>query len=231
MHLITCTTTQATQPTATVSGTAGWFQPGNIATNLPATQVTYDWLNTIQAEIGNVITNATGGNTTLSLTNDGQLLTAIKLIVSNAVGAIQAVPVGSIHNMAMATVPTGYLYCDGTAVSRSTYSNLFSAIGTTYGVGNGTTTFNLPDFRGVFLRGLDSGRGLDPSRAIGTYQADNLGSHTHTVTMCYYDNHKAGGGGGDNGTTGYWNYTNTTAATGGAETAPKNVAVYTVIKY
>lgn len=55
----------------------------------------------------------------------------------------------------------GYLLCDGSAVSRVNYPRLYSRIGTTYGVGNGSTTFNLPDLRGEFMRGFDNGRGVD----------------------------------------------------------------------
>ena len=59
---------------------------------------------------------------------------------------------GMIAPFAMSTAPSGWLTCDGSAVSRSTHSNLFSAIGTTWGTGDGSTTFNVPDLRGAFLR-------------------------------------------------------------------------------
>jgi hypothetical protein len=57
---------------------------------------------------------------------------------------------------------------------------LFSVIGTTYGVGDSLTTFAVPDLRGVFVRGFDNGRGLDPLRAFGTQQADAFKSHNHS---------------------------------------------------
>lgn len=79
-------------------------------------------------------------------------------------------PAGSIISFAGATSPDGFLICDGSAVSRTAYANLFAVIGTTYGAGNGTTTFNLPDLRGEFIRGADAGRGVDPGRALGTNQ-------------------------------------------------------------
>ena len=69
--------------------------------------------------------------------------------------------VGMVAAFAANSAPTGWLAADGSAVSRTTYARLFSRIGTIYGSGNGTTTFNLPDGRGVFLRGFDAGRGLD----------------------------------------------------------------------
>lgn len=93
-----------------------------------------------------------------------------------------AMPTGAMLHYAgpIATAPAGFLFCNGAAVSRTTYNLLFTAIGTTYGAGDGSTTFNIPDARGVFLRGLDNGRGLDPSRALGTFQSSANLSHTHT---------------------------------------------------
>lgn len=78
--------------------------------------------------------------------------------------------VGFIKPFAGNTVPDGYLYCDGSAVSRTTYSELFAAIGTLYGAGDGSTTFNVPDLRGYFLRG-DGGTN---SAALGTAQTDAI---------------------------------------------------------
>ena len=82
--------------------------------------------------------------------------------------------VGSVAFFAFATAPTGWLKCNGAAVSRSTYSALFTAMGTLYGVGDGSTTFNLPDLRGEFIRGFDDSRGVDSGRAIGTAQLDQM---------------------------------------------------------
>lgn len=83
-------------------------------------------------------------------------------------------PAGAIMTFAMSAAPTGWLYCNGQAVNRSTYSALFSAIGTTYGIGNGTTTFNLPDMRGEFVRGWDDGRGIDSGRTFGSTQKGTI---------------------------------------------------------
>lgn len=82
----------------------------------------------------------------------------------------QGNPAGAVITFAGATPPSGYLECDGSAVSRSTYAKLFSVIGETYGVGDGSTTFNLPDLRGEFIRGYDSGRGVDSGRTLGSWQ-------------------------------------------------------------
>ncbi len=71
------------------------------------------------------------------------------------------VPAGTVSAFAGASAPNGYLLCDGGAISRSIYSDLFASLGITYGAGDGSTTFNIPDLRGEFLRGLDAGRGVD----------------------------------------------------------------------
>lgn len=76
-------------------------------------------------------------------------------------------PVGVIQLYSGATAPTGWMLCDGTAISRTTYSALFAVTSTTYGVGNGTTTFNLPDLRGRAPIGAGTGSGLT-ARTRGT---------------------------------------------------------------
>lgn len=89
---------------------------------------------------------------------------------------------GMVCYFAQSTPPPGYLKRNGAAVSRTTYARLFAKIGTTYGAGDGSTTFNLPDGRGVFDRGWDEGRGLDPGRTIGSFQESANLSHAHGVT-------------------------------------------------
>ena len=97
-------------------------------------------------------------------------------------GASDPTPAGTIIYSARSTAPTGYLKANGAAVSRTTYATLFAAIGTTYGAGNGSTTFNVPDLRGEFIRSLDDGRGVDSGRTLGSTQTDQNKSHTHTAT-------------------------------------------------
>lgn len=93
-----------------------------------------------------------------------------------------AQPAGILQSRLSSTVPADELECDGSAVSRTTYAALFAAIGDTYGVGDGSTTFNLPDLRGQFLRGYDHGAGTDPDAASrtdsgdGTTTGDNVGT-------------------------------------------------------
>jgi len=151
-------------------------------------------------------------------------------------------PAGTVISHAGSTAPTGYISCDGSAIARSTYSTLFAAIGTTWGSGNGTTTFNIPDLRGYFLRGSGtSSRDPDSPRAVGSAQAEAFLSHTHTDSghthgYSAYDSVRNADGSGSpfrnnavSATTsiGYANL----QATGGAETRPDNVAVLYCIKF
>jgi microcystin-dependent protein len=92
------------------------------------------------------------------------------------------VPAGAVMHFAMITPPTGWLKANGTAVSRTTYAALFAAIGTTFGVGDGSTTFGLPDLRGEFVRGFDDGRTVDNGRVFGSAQLGGVESHTHAVS-------------------------------------------------
>jgi hypothetical protein len=92
-----------------------------------------------------------------------------------ASGAVQGVDTGTVAAFGVSSAPTGWLKCNGAAVSRTTYADLFTVIGTTFGTGDGSTTFNVPDLRGVWVRGLDDGRGKDSSRALNnTVQADGI---------------------------------------------------------
>lgn len=109
---------------------------------------------------------------------------------------ITALPIGTITGFGGSSIPSGWLECNGAAVSRTTYADLFTAISTTYGVGDGSTTFNLPDLRGRVSIGQGTGSGLTP-RTIGatggsethTLSTAEIASHTHTVA---YDNESAG---------------------------------------
>jgi microcystin-dependent protein len=85
---------------------------------------------------------------------------------------------GIIQPFGGTVAPAGWLICDGSAINRAIYSNLFAALGTVWGVGDGATTFNIPDLRGVVLRGADSNKGNDPDRASRTA----IQSGTFTIT-------------------------------------------------
>lgn len=141
----------------------------------------------------------------------------------------QKAPAGAVIHFARGTAPAGWLKANGAAVSRIAYSDLFAAIGITFGAGDGFNTFNIPDLRGEFIRAYDDGRGVDAGRAFGSKQADQFEAHSHGIP--------------NNGGTGH-NY-NTTAAgdstaadqyqqtteTGGTETRPRNIALLACIKY
>lgn len=98
-------------------------------------------------------------------------------------GAASAVPVGGIILVATPTVPAGYLECDNSLQKIATLPQLHAAIGTFYNLaGDPADSFRLPNGRGVFVRGLDNGRGLDPGRALGTLQQPANLSHSHSAT-------------------------------------------------
>ncbi len=110
--------------------------------------------------------------------------------------------VGQVGYFAMTSAPAGWLKANGAAVSRETYAALFAAIGTSFGVGDGSTTFNLPDLRGEFLRGWDDGRGVDNGRVFGSIQesankyhnhggiSQPAGAHGHTAWTDSQGNHR-----------------------------------------
>lgn len=104
-------------------------------------------------------------------------------------------PAGIVMAYAKDTAPTGWLECNGALVSRTTYADLFAVIGTVFGVGDGSTTFKLPDLRGEFIRGWDHARGIDydPARVFGSFQYDQVGAHSHDFTYSRSDNAPSGG--------------------------------------
>jgi len=172
------------------------------------------------ANSGIVIARSSAG-ATVAVSPSG-LSQASQDYASNA--AATASPTGQVSLFAMSNAPTGWLECNGTAVSRSTYATLFGAIGTLYGAGNGSTTFNVPELRGEFMRGWDHARGIDSARAFGSWQSNDVQPHTHPMPSA------AGGGG--NGAIGGMNASTTyaTLSNSGTETRPRNVALLPCIK-
>jgi microcystin-dependent protein len=94
------------------------------------------------------------------------------------------IPAGAVMPFAMNGAPAGWLAANGDAVSRSTYANLFAAISTTHGAGNGSTTFNLPDLRGIFVRGSGSQTisGTTYNKTFAAKEGDAYKSHNHGGT-------------------------------------------------
>lgn len=132
--------------------------------------------------------------------------------LNNGAGAqSSSVPVGAIIPMAAPSVPAGFLECNGATLKRAEYPALFSLIGTTYGAGDSSTTFTIPDLRGAFVRGWDNGRTIDNARAFGNNQATAPSGHQH--------NPGAG--------TGLGGATAITAVQG----FPYNVSMYYIIKF
>ena len=151
-----------------------------------------------------------------------------------------SIPVGTVLTWVTETAPSGYLECNGAAISRVTYATLFGVISDDYGVGDGYTTFNLPDYRGEFLRGWDHAAANDPDAAtrtdrgdgtggdvVGSKQADEIKAHVHTVNT---DTLSATGGDTGGGFPEF-SVTGNTGSTGGNETRPRNVNVMYCIKY
>lgn len=142
---------------------------------------------------------------------------------------------GAVMYFAMDTAPTGWLKANGAEINRSTYSRLFSAIGTTFGSGDGSTTFNLPDLRGEFIRGLDENRGADPdSRSLGSSQGTALEDHGHTFKAGDQTPNQFGGVLTTNTGNSYATKKLTagiTNASASSESRPRNVALLPCIKF
>ncbi|NMZ35352.1 hypothetical protein HBO06_16420 [Pseudomonas proteolytica] len=153
-------------------------------------------------------------------TDDTTIVTPLKLR--------NAVPVGASVGFYAASPPVGWLKENGAAVSRTTYANLFSVIGTRFGAGNGSTTFNVPDSRSLFSRALDDSKGIDVGRVNGSTQPQSIQSHSHAILnkAASFVFSASGGGNVPGAST-----TGATEVTGGAETRPANIAKLYCIKY
>jgi microcystin-dependent protein len=144
----------------------------------------------------------------------------------------QLIPAGTVVYVARDTAPEGWLVADGREVSRTQYADLFAAIRVKFGMGDGIDTFGLPDLRGEFIRGLDSGRGVDAGRKFGSSQNDAFANHSHP-TGSYGGNI----GSGDvvynrvGLTAGQDVLQNSTKSVGDTETRPRNIALLACIKY
>ena len=129
------------------------------------------------------------GNVTLtlpsSITNGGFLQTDGSGNLSFQI--VAGVPTGSVFCLAVDTVPTGYVKCNGASYQRTgTYAALFAVIGTTYGAAD-SSHFNVPDLRGEFVRGFDDGRGVDSGRSINDPQGGQNLQHNHTASSSVTD--------------------------------------------
>jgi microcystin-dependent protein len=153
------------QPTG-ITGNGRWLRADPTA-SIPDNSVTLDQLAQIPA--GTVLANAGTATGNVSAVPISEIATAA--------------PTGSVIAWTKETAPTGWLICDGSAVSRTTYADLFAVIGTEFGDGDGSTTFNLPDTRGYFIRGWDSSGVIDPGRTFASTQQSALQSHQHIQAL------------------------------------------------
>jgi microcystin-dependent protein len=147
---------------------------------------------------------------------------------------------GAVQAFAMPDPPEGWLECDGQAINRATFANLFARIGTTYGAGDGTSTFNVPDLRGEFVRGWDNGRGIDPGRALGDWQEDQFQGHRMGMPNRVFIAGSSGETPGGNNSKALTDSSETLGPVSdgengpprtGAETRPRNVSLMYCIKY
>jgi microcystin-dependent protein len=191
--------------------------------------------------------NSAGNNLAVPAAADNvALLDAIGQVTDSTIPIAELtkgiVPAGAVMAFAMETEPTGWVECNGAEVSRTvTYDVLFAAIGTAFGTGDGSTTFDLPDMRGQFARGWDHTRGLDPNDdtrtesgtggatgdSVGSIQTDEFKSHTHAINSL--------GTTGANLNTLMFDQTSgntdgVAIATGGDETRPTNIYLMYCIK-
>lgn len=199
-------------------------------------------VNAINGNIDTMISNVSTINnlfgTTASMTNG-----SFNNLSTTTFGSFSLIPPGTIQMTVINGVlpPTGWFYCRGQAVDRVIYATLFNAIGTTFGPGDGVTTFNVPNFQGCFLRGLtvtDSTISGYTTLGIGAYQFDTTRSHTHTFGYGTATDGYASGtrtdvntitSGGTRVTT--TDLTDNRTYGGGTETAPYHSIVNYLIKF
>lgn len=201
-----------------------------------------------------------GGSSQVTLPNAPLAATDAcnKAYVDSIVGGTSSTPPGTVVAFAGQTVPGGWVACEGQELNRTgTFADLFAAIGGGFGTGNGSTTFNVPDLRGQFIRGWSNGSAVDPGRGFGTSQGSQIERHKHVETYseaiglpASFGQSPVGGqygqGRGDNDNAHYYsNDASDIPALGvnaggpnwnragliGNETRPVNIAMRYIIKY
>tara|TARA_Y100001938_G_C8068048_1_gene421452 strand:+ start:905 stop:1804 length:900 start_codon:yes stop_codon:yes gene_type:complete len=236
----------------------GWIVLGDLATNMGhATSATPEFAGTLTSG-GDIVCNSTGrlklpAGTTAQRpsspspgdTRWNTTLTQQETYTGSVWERVGGIPSGSVVAFASESVPTGYLECNGDEVSRTTYAQLFAAIGTRFGAGNTSSTFHLPDLRGGFVRGWDHGANYDPDAEdrtnsgdgttgdkVGTKQDSLNKSHSHSYTdpliglVAGFESDDSG-----NVRDLITQNAGTTLSSGGSESRPINIALMYVIKY
>lgn len=178
-----------------------------------------------------ITSNELAANAVKTIAIEDGAVTSLKLNSS-----VIFVPAGAVMPFAMNSAPAGWLAANGSAVSRTTYAALFAAIGSSgYGAGDGSTTFNLPDLRGYFVRGAGTNGDGTASGTFGGKQADMVGPHTHTVGVAIQgDTYPVGYAAGNRDFTfnaaGAGEFDLIVPNNSGTETRPENIAMLYCIK-
>lgn len=231
----------AVRPATAAPGTPGWFQDGNPAEGIRGTVLESDFLNDLLA---NCLAVCAAGGVSPVKGDDNNLRDAILAMI-----AAGTVPVGSTLGFPATTAPSGWLKCNGVLLSRATYANLWAyaqASGNlvsdadwtsaarpgSFSTGDGSTTFRIPDFRGLFLRGFHDGSSSydsDTATPLGKYRDSQNRAHTHTFSV----RPEVLSGGAEtpplDATGGVVDYP--TASSGGAEAYPRHASSLICIKY
>ncbi|MFH1813376.1 MAG: phage tail protein [Pseudomonadota bacterium] len=234
------------------AGSPGFFTGGNPGTGTPATVPGFEWFNGVQEELMYVIEQA---GLTGSATDHTKLRQAIQALV-----AAGTVPTGAIVTFPATAAPAGWLKANGALLSRTTYAGLWAfaqasgniVIDSTwvtsrpgsFSFGDGSTTFRIPDLRGLFMRGFHDGSGSYESNTgmfIGQYRDDQNKAHTHRTDGADGGSQHASRLGSD----GPFDFVSTdysvndmafitgsiTGSSGGAETYPRHILELFCIKY
>jgi hypothetical protein len=204
----------------------------------------------LETRMTNAETRLTSAETRLS-SAEAQLSDAEAFAATQAAQIValkaEVVPVGTIITYSAEVPPAGYLECDGNEIFRSDYPALFAAISTAFGMGDGASTFRVPDLRGLFVRGWshDSPFGLDPDRAsratlypggatgdhVGSFQYDLIRNHQHPVFSAALNGFGPFAPVAGGNASGFTQGSTGDAFGGGNESRPRNVSMMYAIKY
>jgi len=183
----------------------------------------------------------TGNGSGLTSLTSGNLTGALPAISGAALTGLPAGTVtGIVAYFAATAAPTGFIKANGATLSRTTYADLFAVVGETFGAGDGSTTFLIPDLRGEFMRGFDDGRGIDTPRVFGSAQGDAIRNISGTLQASKPNNGtgaftvvggQAGGADGGQNTASLYTFNASNVVPTASENRPRNVALLACIKF
>lgn len=231
------------RPATSAAGTPGWFQDGNPAEGIRGSVVQAEFLNDLLA---NCLAVCAAGGVTPVKGQDNNLRDAILAMIG-----VNTVPVGSIVSFAAANAPAGWLIANGAQLSRTTFPALWAhaqASGAivsdatwlagrpgAWSTGDGSTTFRIPDMRGLFMRAFHGGSGSydsDTATTIGQYRDSQNKAHTHNIKM---DGSTYAPGTSPTAAAqefaGTTTYADRILSSGGAESYPRHVSTVFCVKY